>query len=89
MEILVLQTCDPTDAGTAPCHNTTGQHWRQEAREGEPAELIVDDGARMEAELVVMTTRGRLGLIARMRGSRTDRVLRELHPAIAVDALRC
>lgn len=88
MEILVLRTCDPESAPELFLPRVTDQHWRQEARNGEPAELIRDAAREFRAELVVMPTGGRLGLLARLRGSPADRVMRELHlPLLSIPSL--
>jgi hypothetical protein len=88
MEILVLQTCNPDESTEMILPQTADISWRQEARPGDPVATIVAAAREMEAEMVVVTTRGRLGLIKRMRGSFTDLILRDLRlPLLSVPAL--
>lgn len=88
MEVLMLQTCDPHDATEMILPQTSDLNWRQEARPGEPVATIVTAAREMDAELIVMTTRGPLGLMGRMRGSRTDKVLRDIRrPLLSIPAL--
>ena len=89
MDILVLQTCEPDQAMEMILPQTADIRWRQESRSGELIETVVSAAREMEAEMVVMTTHGPLGLRERMRGSRTDRVLRDLWlpPAVNPGAL--
>ncbi|MGB5761348.1 MAG: universal stress protein [Sedimenticolaceae bacterium] len=88
MDILVLHTCDPGLAPEFHLPQAAGQRWRQEARKGKPPGLILEAARDFRAELVVMTTRGRLGLFARLRGSPADRVMRELHvPLLSIPSL--
>ena len=88
MEILLLQTCNPDESTEMILPQTADISWRQEARPGDPVATIVAAAREMEAEMVVVTTRGRLGLIKRMRGSFTDLILRDLRlPLLSVPAL--
>ena len=88
MEILMLQTSEPGAATEMILPQTADISWRQEARPGDPVETIVAAAREMEAEMVVTTTRGRLGLMGRMRGSRTDKILLDLRlPLLSVPAL--
>ena len=88
MEILVLQTCNPDESTELILPQTADINWHQEARPGDPVATIVAAAREMEAEMVVVTTRGRLGLIKRMRGSLTDVILRDLRlPLLSVPAL--
>jgi len=88
MDILVLHSCDPEVAPDLTPPQTPGQRWRQEARIGEPVELIVNAAREMQADLVVLSTHGRLGLRARLRGSVADKAMRELHlPLLTIPVL--
>lgn len=88
IEVLMLQTCAAEQAVELLLPQTARLRWRSEARPGEPVASIVGAAVEMDAQLVVMNTRGPLGPRARMRGSRTDKVLRELHlPLLSIPAL--
>lgn len=88
IEILVLHTCDAEQASDLALPHAPGQQWRQEVRSGEPVEIIVNAAREMQAELVVMSTRGRLGLFERLRGSPADKTMHELHlPLLSIPSL--
>lgn len=64
-----------------------GSAWRfvRMEREGDPVEQIVAAAAEVKADLVVMPTAGRAGVIEALRGSTTERVLRRVRcPLLAV-----
>jgi nucleotide-binding universal stress UspA family protein len=52
------------------------------AEQGSVVETIVDHAARLDAELIVMATRGRDGLMDHLRGSTTEQVLRQANRAL-------
>ena len=54
-----------------------GWNWRQQEQEGEPAEIIVQTAESLSADLIVMTTGGPHGFLDALRGSTSERVLRE------------
>lgn len=57
--------------------------WREERRAGDPVEQILS--AASDADLVVMPTDGRDGILDAFRGSHTERVVREIDcPLLAV-----
>jgi nucleotide-binding universal stress UspA family protein len=88
IEILLLHTCDPEQAPEVALARTPGLRWREEVHNGEPVELIVKAAREMEAELVVMSTHGRLGLLGRLRGSAADKAMRELQlPLLSIPLL--
>ena len=88
MDILMLQNCDPEDAVKFPLPQTGDLNWREEIRPGEAVATIVSAARKMEAELVVMTSHSPLRPMARMRGSLTDKVLRDLRvPLLSMPAL--
>jgi nucleotide-binding universal stress UspA family protein len=51
-------------------------------KDGSVVETIVDHAARLDAELIVMATRGRDGLMDHLRGSTTEQVLRQANRAL-------
>lgn len=88
IEILMLHTGAQNEAPELLLPQTAGLRWRSQVRPGEPVASIVAAADEMDAQLVVMNTRAPLGLRARMRGSRTDKVLRALHlPLLSIPAL--
>jgi nucleotide-binding universal stress UspA family protein len=52
------------------------------AEEGSVVEAIVERAAQVDAELIVMATRGRDGLVDLLRGSTTEQVLRQANRAL-------
>lgn len=88
MEVLVLRTADWADAPELLIAPVPGQRWRQETRDGDPVEALVSAAEEMGAGMVAISTRGPGGLIARMRGTRTDQILRRLGmPLLSIPAL--
>ena len=88
MDILMLQNCDPEDAEELPLPKTGNLSWREVIRPGEAVATIVSAAREMEAELVVMTSHSPLKPMARMRGSLTDKVLRDLRvPLLSMPAI--
>ena len=58
-------------------------------REGDPVEQILAATESVGAELIVMPTAGRAGVFEALRGSTTERVLRQARcPILAVPAAR-
>jgi len=53
-----------------------GWEWKQEVRQGEVIQTIVDVSKENDADLIVMTTDGRNGFLDGLRGSHSERVLR-------------
>lgn len=58
-------------------YEVEGWEWKGEMRSGEVIETIVDTAAEKKADLIVMSTDGRNGFLDGLRGSHTERVLRE------------
>jgi nucleotide-binding universal stress UspA family protein len=52
------------------------------AEDGPVVDTIVDQAARLDADLIVMATRGRDGLMDLLRGSTTEQVLRQANRAL-------
>jgi nucleotide-binding universal stress UspA family protein len=68
-----------------------GAEWRfvRMEREGDPVEQIVAAAAEVKADLVIMPTAGRAGVLEALQGSTTERVLRRVRcPLLAVPAKR-
>ncbi|HKP69231.1 MAG TPA: universal stress protein [Pyrinomonadaceae bacterium] len=53
-----------------------GWEWKQEVRQGDVIQTIVDVSNENDADLIVMTTDGRNGFLDGLRGSHSERVLR-------------
>lgn len=88
MQILWLQTGQPDAVQDILLPQSPGQTWRQERRAGEPTKTIIDSAREFAADLVVLNTRSPLSPMARMRGNRNDRILRELNiPLLSVPIL--
>ena len=54
-----------------------GWEWKKEVRNGDTIQTIVDTANEIEADLVVMATDGRSGFLEGLRGSHSERVLRQ------------
>ena len=54
-----------------------GWEWKEELRTGDVIETIIDTANEIEADLVVMATDGRSGFLEGLRGSHSERVLRQ------------
>jgi nucleotide-binding universal stress UspA family protein len=61
----------------------TGWRWNREAREGEPVEVILDAVRRLAIDLVVMTTDGPDGFLDALRGTTSERLLRQARCPVA------
>ena len=61
--------------------------WHSEQRQGEPVDEIVSAAENCMADLVVMTTAGHDSVLDALRGSTTEKVLRQVScPLLAVPA---
>jgi nucleotide-binding universal stress UspA family protein len=54
-----------------------GWEWKKETRSGDTIQTIVDTANEIDADLVVMATDGRSGFLEGLRGSHSERVLRQ------------
>ena len=54
-----------------------GWEWKKEIRGGDTIQTIVDTANEIDADLVVMATDGRSGFLEGLRGSHSERVLRQ------------
>jgi len=88
VEVVMLLTDEWADAAPPLMPQAQGQHWRQETRGGDPLEALVSAAADLEAGLVAISARGPVGLGARLRGTRTDKILLQLGlPLLSIPAL--
>lgn len=87
VDVVVLWTRN-SDVPELLLPSTPGLSWRQQKHGGEPVAAIVATARELKADMVVVNTRGPLGLVARMRGSRTDQILRQLGlPLLSIPSL--
>ncbi|NBC19172.1 MAG: universal stress protein, partial [Bacteroidetes bacterium] len=85
--ILLLHVADDWDLPTLIPQNGTVQSWEQLLRRGNPVEQIVGAAHELEADIILMATAGHHGALDALRGSTTERVLREAPcPVLAVPA---
>jgi nucleotide-binding universal stress UspA family protein len=62
-----------------------GIRWHTETRTGEPLETLIDAARREPPDMVVISTPRPARMLKRMRGSRVDRILKELRiPVLSV-----
>ena len=66
-----------------------GWTWNSIVRRGNVVEEILEVGATVSADLIVMTTEGRHGFLDALRGSTSERILRHARcPLLAIPAVR-
>jgi nucleotide-binding universal stress UspA family protein len=64
-----------------------GWRWNTVARSGEVIDVIHETALEIKAELIVLTTEGRNGFLDALRGSHSERILRESPcPLLAIPA---
>jgi nucleotide-binding universal stress UspA family protein len=61
---------------TFHCAEVPGWTWKKELASGDVIQTIVDTANEIEADLIVMSTDGRNGFLDGLRGSHSERVLR-------------
>ena len=59
------------------CPEVSGWEWEKELRDGEVIQRILDASNEIAADLIVMATDGRNGFLDGLRGSHSERVLRQ------------
>ncbi|NGZ11621.1 MAG: universal stress protein [Nitrospira sp. LK70] len=78
------------EEGTMPeldCPEVAGWRWNRMTKSGEVIEAIQQAAGETDADLIVMTTDGRNGFLDALRGSHSERVLRESRcPVLAIPA---
>ena len=70
-------------SGTANREFVLPGTWNRLAKEGEPADIILQTASSLAANLIVMTTDGPEGFLDGLRGTTSERVLRKAHCPIA------
>jgi len=78
VEVLVLHTGEPDRGPELLLPQHPNQVWREETAAGEPLAAICAAARALNAGLVAVSARSPLRLIARMRGSLSDKIMREL-----------
>lgn len=69
------------------CPEVPGWRWNRMTKGGEVIEAIHQAAGETDADLIVMTTDGRNGFLDALRGSHSERVLRESRcPVLAIPA---
>jgi len=69
------------------CPDLPGWTWEKEVRSGDVIQSILNTGKAIDADLIVMTTDGRNGFLDGLRGSHSERVLRQASaPLLTVPA---
>lgn len=87
VEVILLESADFKPAPLLP--QQPGIRWYFEPREDETLSSILDAAHKFDAGMLVVFHHGRLGLLERMHGSRTDQLLRNPGlPILAVPAPR-
>jgi nucleotide-binding universal stress UspA family protein len=87
--ITLLHVGPPGSAPQIPTEDGSGWRFARMEREGDPVEQIVAAAAETKADLVVMPTAGRAGVVEALSGSTTEHVLRRVRrPLLAVPAKR-
>lgn len=76
-EITLLHVGDERSVPTWSLPEVPGWEWRVQIESGNPIDTIVETTAALSADLVVMTTDGPDGFLDGLRGSHTERVLRQ------------
>jgi nucleotide-binding universal stress UspA family protein len=75
-EFVLLHVGEASSMPEANCPEIPGWQWKKVSRTGEVIEGIVVTAAKEAADLIVMSTDGRNGFLDALRGSHSERVLR-------------
>jgi nucleotide-binding universal stress UspA family protein len=76
--IFTLLHVSQTDSMPAfRCPEVKGWEWKKERRTGDVIKTILDTAEQTDADLIVMATDGRNGFLDALRGSHSERVLRQ------------
>lgn len=78
IEVVLLQTAEHEEQQEFLLPQLPGQQWRHEVRPGDFIEVVAASAAQLKADLVVINSRRPPGPLTRWRGSRNDRILRDL-----------
>jgi nucleotide-binding universal stress UspA family protein len=72
----LLHVGEPDAVPAVRCPSVPGWEWRRVVQTGNVIEVIVETALQTSADLIVMTTDGRNGFLDALRGSHSERVLR-------------
>ena len=87
VEVTALHIGDAGSLGDLAFPEATACSWRRLERSGDVVEEITRAAREVDVDMIVMPTRGRDGVFDALRGSVTERVLRDAHcPVLAVPA---
>lgn len=78
-KVVLLHVGSAHDAPAVTIPTTPGWNWERVPQEGDVVESILKTAQSMPADLVVMTTDGPDGFLDALRGSTSERVLREIN----------
>lgn len=85
--ILLLHVADDWNLPSLIPQNGTVEAWEKILRRGDPVDQIIGAAHELEADIIVMATAGHHGALDALRGSTTERVLREAPcPVLAIPA---
>ncbi len=81
--VTLLHVGPASEAPSLDIPHDTGWTWTRMAKEGEPAEVILQVADTVAAELIMMTTEGPHGFLDGLRGSTSQQVLRRARCPVA------
>jgi nucleotide-binding universal stress UspA family protein len=81
--VTLLHVGPASEAPAVKIPDDTGWTWNRLAKEGEPADIILQTASSMATDLIVMTTDGPDGFLDGLRGTTSERVLRKARCPIA------
>ena len=81
--ITLLHVGPASEAPSLNIPDDTGWTWSRLAKDGEPAEVILQTANSVAADLIVMTTEGPHGFLDGLRGSTSEQVLRRARCPVA------
>jgi nucleotide-binding universal stress UspA family protein len=81
----LLHVGEPDRMPAVRCPDIPGWEWKKITRAGEVIQAILETAQDIDANLIMMTTDGRNGFLDALRGSHSERVLRQATaPVVAV-----
>ena len=81
--VTLLHVGPSAEAPVVRTPDDTGWAWNRRVKEGAPAEIILETAGAMASDLIVMTTDGPDGFLDGLRGTTSERVLRQARCPIA------
>jgi nucleotide-binding universal stress UspA family protein len=74
---ILMHVGEASEMPSVRCPDVPGWQWKKITRTGEVVHGIVDTASKETADLIVMSTDGRNGFLDALRGSHSERVLRD------------